>query len=75
MSWGGVSVPAGTPEPIVARMRAAFEKALRQPSVVAALEEQGGNVSPMDAETYRRAFTKEMELTEAMMKKASIEPM
>jgi tripartite-type tricarboxylate transporter receptor subunit TctC len=39
MSWGGVSVPAGTPEPIVARMRAAFEKALRQPSVVAALEE------------------------------------
>jgi tripartite-type tricarboxylate transporter receptor subunit TctC len=75
MSWGGVSVPAGTPEPIVARMRAAFEKALRQPSVVAALEEQGGNVSPMDAETYRRAFTREMELTEAMMKKASIEPM
>lgn len=75
MSWGGVSVPAGTPEPIVARMRAAFEKALRQPSVVAALEEQGGSVSPMDAETYRRAFTKEMELTEAMMKKASIEPM
>jgi len=75
MSWGGVSVPAGTPEPIVARLRAAFEKALRQPSVVAALEEQGGNVSPMDAETYRRAFTREMELTEAMMKKASIEPM
>lgn len=75
MSWGGVSVPAGTPEPIVARMRAAFEKALRQPSVVAALEEQGGNVSPMDAEAYRRAFTREMELTEAMMKKASIEPM
>jgi hypothetical protein len=29
----------------------------------------------MDAETYRRAFTREMELTEAMMKKASIEPM
>lgn len=75
MSWGGVSVPVGTPEPVVARMRAAFEKALRQPSVVAALEEQGGNVMPMDGETYRRAFTQEMALTEAMMKKALIEPM
>jgi len=74
-SWGGVSVPAGTPDPIVARMRAAFEKALRQPAVVAALEEQGGMVTPLDADAYKRNFTKEMQLTEAMMKKAQIEPM
>ncbi len=74
-SWGGVSVPAGTPEPIVVRMRAAFEKALRQPAVIAALEEQGGTITPMDGEAYKRAFTKEMQLTEAMMKKAQLEPM
>ncbi|MCD2513250.1 Bug family tripartite tricarboxylate transporter substrate binding protein [Comamonas endophytica] len=75
MSWGGVSVPVGTPEPIVTRMRAAFGKALRQPAVIAALEEQGGNVAPQDAESYRQAFTKEMGLTAAMMKKVRLEPM
>ena len=74
-SWGGVSVPTGTPEPIVARMRSAFDKAIRQPAVIAALEEQGGSVTPLDAEAYRRAFTKEMGFTEAMMKRAQIEPM
>lgn len=74
-SWGGVSVPVGTPAPIVERMRAAFDKALRQPAVIAALQEQGGSVSPVDGERYRQAFTKEMELTAAMMKVTALEPM
>lgn len=74
-SWGGVSVPAGTPEPIVARLRAAFDKALRQPAVIAALEEQGGNVTPMDGARYREAFSREMEVTAAMMKLTALEPM
>ncbi|MNW08845.1 hypothetical protein D3C71_2057050 [compost metagenome] len=56
-------------------MRAAFDKALRQPAVIAALEEQGGNVAPLDGERYRQAFTKEMGLTAAMMKATSLEPM
>jgi len=74
-SWGGVSVPAGTPEPIVARLRAAFDKALRQPAVIAALEEQGGNVAPMDGARYREAFSREMAVTAAMMKLTALEPM
>jgi tripartite-type tricarboxylate transporter receptor subunit TctC len=72
-SWGGISVPAGTPEPIVARIRTAFENALKQPHVVKALEDIGSMVTPMDSETYKQAFVKEMALTETMMKKARLE--
>lgn len=74
-SWGGVSVPAGTPDPIVARMRAAFETALKQPAVVAALEKQGGMVFPQDSATFTRAFEKETAFTEVMMKRTNLEPM
>lgn len=74
-SWGGVSVPTGTPDAIVARMRTAFEAALKQPSVIAALEEQGGMVFVQDSETFTRAFGREVAFTETMMKKAKLEPM
>ena len=74
-SWGGVSVPTGTPDAIVSRVRAAFEAALRQPAVVTALEEQGGMVNPQDGETFTRAFSKEIGFTEAMMKRIRLEPM
>ncbi len=42
---------------------------------LAALEEQGGMATPLDADAYKRNFTKEMQRTEAMMKRAQIEPM
>src|SRR3989344_1216868 len=74
-SWGGVSVPTGTPDAIVSRVRSSFEAALRQPAVVAALEEQGGMVHPQDSETFTRAFGKEIGFTEAMMKRIKLEPM
>ncbi|WP_298211143.1 tripartite tricarboxylate transporter substrate binding protein [Acidovorax sp.] len=73
-SWGGVSVPTGTPDAIVARMRTAFDAVLKQPAVVTALEQQGGQMFVQDSETYTRAFAKEMSFTEAMMKKARLEP-
>jgi tripartite-type tricarboxylate transporter receptor subunit TctC len=44
--WGGISVPAATPDPIVARISAAFEKALQQPGLRAQLQANGGNVRP-----------------------------
>ncbi len=31
--WSGLAAPAGTPEPIIARLNAEFDKALRQPEV------------------------------------------
>ncbi|MBV7454443.1 tripartite tricarboxylate transporter substrate binding protein [Acidovorax sp. sif1233] len=74
-SWGGVSVPTGTPDAIVARVRSALDAALRQPAVVSALEEQGGQVFVQDSEAFTRAFGKEIAFTETMMKRARLEPM
>jgi tripartite-type tricarboxylate transporter receptor subunit TctC len=74
-SWGGVSVPAGTPDAVVARIGAAFEKALQQPEVVKALQEQGGRVNLLGADAFVRGFTREMEVTEAMMKRVGLTPM
>jgi tripartite-type tricarboxylate transporter receptor subunit TctC len=73
-SWGGVSVPAGTPDPIVARIRAALDASLKRTDVVADLEKLGGAVVFLDSDSYSRAFEKEIALTEAMMKKLKIEP-
>jgi tripartite-type tricarboxylate transporter receptor subunit TctC len=74
-SWGGVSVPAGTPAPVVARIRAAFESAMAQPAVRTAVEASGASVSLSSSEEYLRLFTQEMALTETMMKKARLAPM
>ena len=73
-SWGGLSVPAGTPDAVVQRIRAAFGKALAQPKVVAALEEQGGQIDVQDSPAYTAGFTKEMAFTETMMKRVGLEP-
>lgn len=75
VSWGGVSVPAGTPDAVVERIRAAFRAALQQPRVVEALQAQGGGVDIQDGETYARGFTREMAFTEAMMKRVGLAPM
>lgn len=74
-SWGGLSVPAGTPDAVVERIRAAFEKALAQPKVVAQLQQQGGLVDLQDSAAYVQGFKQEMAFTEAMMKKVGLEAM
>ncbi|MDW5441469.1 tripartite tricarboxylate transporter substrate binding protein [Polaromonas sp. SM01] len=75
-SWGGVSVPAATPSTVVARIQSAFEQALSQPALRSMLEANGGNVRPSaSSQDYVRGFVKEIELTEAMMKKAQLSPL
>ena len=74
-SWGGISVPAGTPDAVVDRIRAAFRQAMAQPKVVAALQQQGGQVDMQDSAAYLQGFKQEMALTQAMMKKVGLEAM
>lgn len=73
-SWGGVSMPKGVPDAVVAKTRAAFERALKQPNVITALEKSGGQVAPSDEATYLKAFQDEIRFTESMMKKLGLEP-
>jgi tripartite-type tricarboxylate transporter receptor subunit TctC len=74
-SWGGLSVPAGTPDAVVERIRAAFQQALTQPKVIALLQQQGGMVDLQDSAAYVQGFKDEMSFTEAMMKKVGLEAM
>ena len=51
-SWVGLLVPAGTPRPVVARLRAATAKALADPAVRGKLEAQGFDVVGSSPEEF-----------------------
>lgn len=72
-SFGGLSVPAGTPAPVVKRIADALSQALANPDVLARLEAQGGKVAPSSPEELRDALFAEISLTERMMKSAKLE--
>lgn len=75
-SWGGVSLPAGTPDPIAERVRAAFDSALKQAKVREHIEANGANIRPSaNPHEYAQDFVKEMALTQTMMKVAKLDPL
>ena len=73
-SWSGVSVPKGTPDAVVAKIRSAFERALKEPKVIAAMERDGGRVDSAPEAAYVQAFKNEMAFTESIMKKIGLQP-
>jgi tripartite-type tricarboxylate transporter receptor subunit TctC len=74
VSFGGISMPAGTPAPIVARVAGALKTALERPAVRAKLESQGGTVDLVVGADYSESLRAEIALTEKLMKAAKIEP-
>ena len=72
VSFGGLSVPAGTPAPIVARISEALQKALANPDVRAKLEANGATVVASSAQEFARNLQSEIALTEKLMKVAGI---
>ena len=72
VSFGGLSVPAGTPAPIVQRIRESLQKVLARPEVRAKLEANGATVVASTPEDYTRSLQSEIALTEKMMKVAGI---
>ncbi|MGX9966116.1 Bug family tripartite tricarboxylate transporter substrate binding protein [Roseomonas sp. F4] len=45
-AWDGIFAPAGTPQPVIERLNAAFTAGLREESVVAALRARGAEPAP-----------------------------
>lgn len=72
-SFGGLSVPAGTPAPIVKRLSDTLSQVLAMPEVRARLEAQGGMVAPSTPDEFRDALSAEIGLTERMMKSTRLE--
>jgi tripartite-type tricarboxylate transporter receptor subunit TctC len=74
VSFGGLSVPAGTPPAVTKRISDALQKALAQPEVRAKLEANGSLVVPSTGEEFAHNLQAEIALIEKMMKVAKLEP-
>ncbi len=72
-SFGGLSVPAGTPAPVVARIGDALQKAMANPKAKERMEGIGGQFTPGTGAELTEAFRQEIPLTEAMMRAAKLE--
>jgi tripartite-type tricarboxylate transporter receptor subunit TctC len=53
-AWDGVFAPAGTPEPVIARLNAAIRQALEDPEIIDALRARGARPVPGTPESFAR---------------------
>jgi len=60
LSWSGMSVPKGTPQPLVDKLEAAMVQAMGSPAIMQRLESQGFIVPPLGSKAYT-AFVKSEE--------------
>lgn len=60
-SWLGIVAPAGTPEPVVARVRAAVATVLAQPEFAAELTKQGTQPALLDGAEFRQFILAEQQ--------------
>jgi tripartite-type tricarboxylate transporter receptor subunit TctC len=73
-SFGGLSVPAGTPAAIVSRIHEALSAALDDPAIVQRLESMGmSKVKTGTPEAYAQLLRSEIDKTEDMMRAAGID--
>jgi tripartite-type tricarboxylate transporter receptor subunit TctC len=72
--WSALFVPAGTPAPIVARLREAAKKAAADPQVVATIGRAGSPIEYLDAPEFERYWQADTALmTEAVKKIGKVE--
>lgn len=74
VSFGGLSVPAGTPAAQVQRLEAAVRIVLTQPAVRERIEATGAEVASADGKAFTATMATEIANTEKMMRAAALEP-
>lgn len=72
LSWSGMSVPKGTPQPIVDKLEAAMTQALNSPAVKQRLESQGFVVPTPGVKPYTAFVKSEKERWTKVIKTAGI---
>ena len=70
--WNGVFVPSGTPGAIVQKLNAGLNTVLRQPDVVARLNQLNVEFRENTPDEFRAFVTAEMEKWERVVKEANI---
>ena len=72
--WSALFVPAGTPEPIVQKLRAAAKKAALDPAVVATISRAGSPIEYLDAPAFQVYWDADAKvMTEAVRKIGKVE--
>jgi len=71
-SWVGLFAPAGTPEPIVARLRATLRRALARPGVAERLAQAGNEIWPVDAAALAATVRADTARWQAVIQRADI---
>jgi tripartite-type tricarboxylate transporter receptor subunit TctC len=72
--WIGVFVPAGTPQPIMARLHDEIRKALQVPAVKDRLAKFGAEPMDMSIEQFEAYFKKELDTNAKLVQAAGIKP-
>ncbi|MDO9403517.1 MAG: tripartite tricarboxylate transporter substrate binding protein [Polaromonas sp.] len=73
-SWAGLFAPAGTPAPAVAKIRAAFTDAMKDPVVANALQQQGFVARPSDGEGLTKLVEEQLVRYRTAIRAAGIQP-
>lgn len=73
VSFGGLSVPVGTPAPVVRRIEAALQQVLAMPAVREKIEATGAEVGSGDSQAFTAVLAAEIPATERMMRAAALE--
>jgi tripartite-type tricarboxylate transporter receptor subunit TctC len=74
LSWSGMSVAKGTPQPVVDRLEAALRKVMTSPEIKQRLESVGFVVPAPGAASYAKFVSSEIELWTKVIKTAGIKP-
>ena len=74
MTWTGILMPRGVPQPVMAKLREAMLKAITDPVYVERQAQGGSEIAPCTSEEMGRIMVAEIELYREMMKVAGIEP-
>lgn len=72
--WGGLSLPAGTPRPIIDKLHDEAQKALVMPTIQERLAKLGVQPQPMSVDEVQRFVRDDVAATMKLAKDAKIEP-
>ena len=72
ISWQGLVAPTGTPRPVIQRINAEFVKVLKQPDVIARLNEQGYETVASTSEWFSQYIQSEIVKWTKVIKAAGI---
>jgi tripartite-type tricarboxylate transporter receptor subunit TctC len=72
LSWVGLAAPAGTPEPIIARLNAELRRALDIPAVRETLGGLGAEVRPMTPDGMRDFVAGQIATWQRVVREANI---